>query len=363
MAAEMALNAAAWSPDAPVEVIDRVVIAGGEPRTHKAWPSAELAVNGDLLVAFKSSADHNMTDGATLWLARARDNVKTWTHEILLDSAPDGSQCFITNHGMTRLAEGTLLLTAHRQWHQEYGDKNEIFDHSSFICSDDNGATWTAPSADVRVSYLSGLGETYSYGRAQELADGRVMIPFAGVPKGANNLRLRATGVGFSSDRGKTWNNFSLIHADYTGDVCPNETDVVRLRDGRFLAMIRSKPTLRLYKSYSEDEGKTWTPIEQTLLPGNCPSLIQLYSGAILCGYRNRIEGAEGLGFGVSDDDGATWTHLRNLYDGGHVDCAYPSLVRLRNGDIFCACYTAAQPAWTGWCEIHGLLLRDLTCS
>jgi hypothetical protein len=255
------------------------------------------------------------------------------------------------------------MLTVHRQWHQEHDGRREIFDHPTFIRSDDNGATWTQPGTDVQVPYLSDLGETYSYGRAHELDNGRVMVPFEGVPRGATNLRLRATGVGFSSDRGETWSDFSLIHADYTGDICPNETDVVKLRDGRYLAMIRSNPTLRLYQSFSEDEGKNWTPIEQTPLPGNCPALLPLNSGAVLCGYRNRIVGAEGLAFGVSYNNGATWTHLGNLYDGSNMDCAYPSLVRLPNGDIFCAYYTAAEPAWTGWCEIHGLLLRDLTNS
>lgn len=348
-------------PNSPLEVLDRVVIAGGEPHTHKAWAAAEVAANGELLVAYKDSADHNITDSAVLILARSKDGGRTWTHRRLLEPAPDGSQCFITNHGMTKLKDGTLLLTVHRQWHQEYAGKREIFDHPSFIRSTDNGATWESPTPDVRVPYLSELGETYSYGRAHELHDRRVMIPFSGVPRDATNLRLRATGVGFSHDGGKTWNDFSLIHADYEGTLCPNETDLLKLRDGRYLAMIRSNPTLRLYKSFSSDEGKTWTPIEQTPLPGNCPSLLMLNSGAILCAYRNRTVGSEGLGVGVSYDDGATWTHLRNLYDASNLDCAYPSLVRLPNGDIFCSYYTAAEPAFTGWCEIHGLFLRDLT--
>lgn len=360
MAAEMVMIPAEWQANAPVEVIERVVVAGGEPHTHKAWPAAELAANGDLLVAYKDGADHNITDSAVVMLARSRDNGRTWTHQRILEPAPDHSQCFITNHGMTRLHDGTLLLTVHRQWHQEYGGKREIFDHPTFIRSTDNGKSWEPPLPDVRVPYLSDIGETYSYGRGYEFDDGRVMVPFEGVPVNATNARLRATGVGFSRDRGKTWHEFSLIHADYVGDICPNETDVLKLRDGRYLAMIRSNPTLRLYKSFSSD-GETWTPIEQTVLPGNCPALLLLNSGAVLCGYRNRIEGAEGLGFGVSYDNGGTWTHLGNLYNGSNVDCAYPSMVRLPNGDIFCAYYTAAEPAWRGWCEIHGLLLQDLT--
>jgi hypothetical protein len=35
----------------PFEVVDRVVVAGGEPRSHRAWPAAEVAATGDLVVA------------------------------------------------------------------------------------------------------------------------------------------------------------------------------------------------------------------------------------------------------------------------------------------------------------------------
>ena len=97
-----------------------------------------------------------------------------------------------------------------------------------------------------------------------------------------------------------------------------NETDILRLRDGRFLAVLRegTRPYWS-HKSYSADEGKTWTPYEQVNFKGDCPCLVQLRSGAILCAYRD-LEGAgpdraggsrSGMSVSVSDDAraGAGW--------------------------------------------------------
>ena len=66
------------------------------------------------------------------------------------------------------------------------------------------------------------------------------MVPAYGAPRAARDPRLRITGVAFSNDVGRTWTDFVTIHEDLQGDVCPSEADVIRLADGRYLAMIRA---------------------------------------------------------------------------------------------------------------------------
>ena len=138
---------------------------------------------------------------------------------------------------------------------------------------------------------------------------------------------------------------------------------MLRLADGRLLAMIRANTALRLYQSISTDEGCSWTALQATALPGQCPCLFTLASGALLCAYRDMQEGQPGLGCAVSDDLGETWRPLGALYAGANRDCAYPSIVRLADGRLFCAYYTAPEPAFTGPCDIRGLTLRDRTRS
>lgn len=351
-----------WSSDAPIELLEEVVVAGSEDHaSHKAWAAAEVAANGDLLVAHKDASDHGRTADSFVMLARSRDNGKTWTTRMILPAAPDGSYGWITNHGMTRLHDGTIVMNVIRHWNIQKNGERKYSSHGSFMRSRDNGETWEGPFPEFVPSFLNDLGETYSYGRIMELSDGRLMAPFAGVPRGMDDYSLRSVGVGFSSDGGETWGDYSIIHDDRVGDLKTNETDLLKLKDGRYLAMVRSNPTKWLYKSFSSDEGKTWTPIEKTEIPGNCPSLLRLNSGAILCGFRDRRAESPGMGFGVSYDEGASWQSYGNLYEAPNWDCAYPSLVRLPNGNIFCSFYTSAVPDIYGPCEIHGYILRDKT--
>jgi len=78
---------------------------------------------------------------------------------------------------------------------------------------------------------------------------------------------------------------------------------------------------------------------------------------------RGMREGHPGLACAVSEDLGETWQPLGALDAGANRDCAYPSVVRLADGRLFCAYYAAPEPAFSGPCDIRGLPLRDRTRS
>jgi hypothetical protein len=201
-----------------------------------------------------------------------------------------------------------------------------------------------------------------AYGRCLELQDGRLMVTVYGVPRGVDDHKLRGLGVAFSMDGGLTWPESRPIYEDRRGDICPSETDIIRLPDGRILAIIRANAAKRLYRSYSDDEGQSWSPLEPTEMPGQCPCLIYLASGALLCAYRDMRPEQPGMSCAVSGDWGQSWQPLGYLYKGGNFDCAYPAMTTLPDGRIYCAYYTAATPeAITGTCDIRGLILRDKT--
>ena len=350
--------------DAPIEILDRVVIAGGFGSRHRAMnAAAAVAPNADLLVAYHESTDHHRTMDGALILARSMDGGYTWPIKTPLFAEP-GWDCY-TNHGMARLSDGTLLLhTIRGRRYQDSTGKTRAYIRGSWTRSTDNGYHWQERGSEMDYPFLSRGDRGMSYGLIQELSDGRLMAPFYGVPSSNDDDSLRVAAVAFSSDGGYSWPDYSIIYEDRNGDVNPSETDIIQLADGRYLAMLRANAALRLFRSYSCDEGRTWTSIEATELPGQCPALIYLTSGDILCAYRDMRPEACGMSCAVSGDMGQSWTPLGSLYRGANWDCAYPSLVRLSDDTIFTPFYTAADPEpMTGTCELHGLIIQDESAS
>jgi hypothetical protein len=312
-----------------------------------------------VLAAFTEISDHHRTDDGALALARSPDNGRTWDAKKVVAEEP-GTSCFC-NHGLTRLSDCTFLLHVVRGKHRNTdGGSNRFIARGSFARSVDNGRTWQDWSAVMDYPFLSPAGRGFSYGKVLELADGRLMVPFYGVPREAADPRRRIAAAVFSHDRGASWPDYSIIYKDTEGKIDPSETDFLFLPDGRYLAIMRSNAARLLFRSYSEDGGRTWMAPEATCLPGQCPALIYLESGDILCAYRDLRPDYVGVSCALSRDAGSTWAPLGSLYVGDNTDCAYPSLVRLENGELYCVFYTAAHPAPVyGTCEIHGLVLKD----
>ncbi len=341
---------------APIQVRDRVVVAGGPKGRHRAWPALEMAANGDLLVAYAESDDHHRTNDGALMLARSIDGGRTWPFRKAVAAEPGWD--VYTNHGMTRLSEGKLLLHVVRG--RRDPASNGFYARGSFTQSSDDGRFWERAGPELDYPFVCRSGHAFSYGRVAELSDGRLMVPFYGVPKDVGDRHCRVLAVAFSGDGGFSWPDYAIIHEDRSAVVGPSEADLLQLGDGRFLIVVRANVPGLLYRSYSTDEGRTWSGIQPTDMPGNCPALIALASGEILCVYRDVTLGQPGMSCAASRDLGESWTPLGHLYRGKNRDCAYPSMVNVGEGEILCVYYTA-RDAETGGCEIHGLFLQDRT--
>ncbi len=341
----------------PVRVVDDVLVAGGEERWHRAWPALESTSDGDLVVAYKESPDHHITDQGVLYVARSHDGGRTWPDRRPIAARPGWGSC--THHGMTRLTDGSLLLCVAQGRHP--GGSASIYSRGRFVRSADGGANWDQWSAELDYPFLSPTERGFSYGKIQELPDGRLMAPFYGVPRDAADPKLRILAAVFSPNGGRNWDDHSILCEDPGGELCPSETDVTALPDGRYLAIIRANAQRRLYRSWSEDGGDTWTPAEPTDMPGQCPALLTLRDGSILCAYRDMTDGRPGMSCAVSRDAGVAWEILGYLYRGSNWDCAYPSLAPLPQGRLACAYYTSAEPVSTGSCEIRLIIMDDRT--
>ncbi len=194
--------------------------------------------------------------------------------------------------------------------------------------SEDGGETWSAASP---------IDSYFAICRSQAarvLSTGRVVVPvmtwisaFAGGESEDENNSLVFSWVYYSDDEGRTWKRslselFVSFGQGRNGAYSMEETQLEELSDGRLLLFGRTELG-RHYQSISKDTGVSWsppgpvdlacgyTPMALIRIPATGHLLLvwnQVSTEEILSGlHRHRLSTA------ISKDDGATWTHLRNL--------------------------------------------------
>jgi hypothetical protein len=169
-------------------------------------------------------------------------------------------------------------------------------------------------------------------------------------------------GVTFSDARGDHFAPPVIIAAAPDRDFA--DLDVVRLTDGRFLAVIREFDTQESVAAHSSDDGQTWTPIRLTGFKGANIKLHRLCSGSVLCVYRDEDPARPGVSCSVSDDGGQTWRFAGQLYRAGTdatnvpgSPCGYPDIIPLGDDRLLCTLHT--YPDADGHVDLHQLRLVD----
>ena len=113
--------------------------------------------------------------------------------------------------------------------------------------------------------------------------------------KSETKYKLRAFVVR-SVDNGKTWRYLATIATPQAGVVDDtegfNEWSMVKLEDGRLLAVIRTGHYTPMVASWSSDEGKTWSPpsMPRGLGPGADPHLLKLRDGRLALAYGEIVQ-------------------------------------------------------------------------
>ena len=225
-----------------------------------------------------------------------------------------------------------------------------------FRTSDDEGESWSEETA------INLPGETASnyHDVLFQLRSGRLVLPTRFCPPctfpelkdagaygtfqgkrfktegHAHSPEIDTSQVYFSDDEGDTWKrcpqDIVIWHQDGYGGMWPcDEPGAVQLRDGRLLMMFRT--TLgRLYQSFSDDEGLTWSLPQPTALASSyspCRLRVIPTTGDLLCVW-NQVSGDEirrgfrrsRLSLAISTDDGDSWGHFKTLEVGGPADRA-----------------------------------------
>jgi hypothetical protein len=356
---------AALAPGGPLALrAERVLLRPpGAPRQHQAASLARLD-GGRLLLAFRAgSAPERRNDGAIL-LAASDDGGETWEDPRPLFAYP-GWDCFPMG-GLLRFGGDRLWLVLGRIRFDSALGGDEPMDgwYTAATESRDGGRTWSEPGPEIRL--FPGWTELYGASNPHRLSDGRYLCAAIGTRGRDAGWHAGVVFLDPPGD-GPPGTGFSaLVPVAQAPDRNFADADVVRLADGRLLAVVREMVTRQAFCAHSADEGRTWSPPVPAGFPGANIKLHRLRSGAVLCAYRDEHPARRGVSCSLSEDGGATWRFLGQLYRApagvphrpGYL-CGYPDLVATPDGDLLCVLHT--YPDARGGCDLRSLRLHDAT--
>ncbi len=346
--------------ESPISVVSsRSLFAGPAIRQRSSGSFARLA-SGRLLLCFRQGTGPVRGNDGVVMLSASEDDGATWDEPRPLYAVP-GSDA-IPMGGLVHFADDRLRLAlGHITYDATLGGEEPISDWSIRMTeSRDGGQSWSRVGEEIDL--FPCWTELYGASNPHPLADGRFMFALMGTLGRDHGWQA---GVSFTNDDGDTLTTPVIIAAEPGRDY--SDIDVVRLDDGRFLAVIREHITRQSVFSHSSDEGLSWTPIRPTTFKGANIKLLRLRSGAILCAYRDNDPARPGVSCSVSHDGGESWQFAGQLYAAdparddvegkAGIPCGYPDLVYLNDRDIACVLHPYADQR--GVVDLHFLLLRD----
>ncbi|HZU35122.1 MAG TPA: sialidase family protein [Gemmataceae bacterium] len=306
----------------------QIVCSGEAAGGYAAFPDICRLHNGELFCVFYSGYGHVSTPndqwpkGGRIMAVRSGDNGQTWSKPVvIMDTAKDDR-----DPSIACLQDGTLLLN----WFTL--QKNQVA--VLLARSTDNGKTWSEP---VKLHLASPYPFACS-APVRQLPDGSLIL---GLYHEQGNAAFGATIKSY--DGGKTWTDLALI-GEKAGVYLDAETDVVRLKDSKLLAALRSSK-VDMHYAISDDSGKTWGSVRSFGFKGHCPSFLRHHSGVILLAHR-----VPATSLHWTADEGKTWNGPVRI---DTVDGAYPSMVELPNGLVYCVYYEEGKGS-----SIRGVRLR-----
>jgi predicted neuraminidase len=196
--------------------------------------------------------------------------------------------------------------------------------------SDDDGKTWSSPSKlgkDSKIGHLIGPVKN----KPVQLNDGTLISPSS-----TEHDRWKVH-FEVSKDDGKTWKVIGPIHdGKEFGAIQPS---ILNYKDGRMQIMCRSRQSV-ISQSWSNDQGKTWTPMKAANLPNPNAGTdaVTLSNGTQLIVYNHTNRGGRFpsgrnmLNIAISND-GKDWKPVMTL-EKSKGEYSYPAVIQTNDSMI-----------------------------
>jgi hypothetical protein len=281
---------------------DRHVTVARTPNAERGWwlgfPDIVQTGPTSLVADYVDGAGHG--GGGWLWAKHSNDLGRTWTDPVVVSR-------FGTNSPrLQKLRDGSLLALS------------DIYGEPKYPCvffrSTDGGHTWT--QAGKLDPIAAGGPESCVPSRIVEMADGAWLLVASHCPGEAWHIESGEQLHFYrSADQGKTWSYYSALIPP--PPLSLSEPSIVPLPDGRWLMVAREgSGYIPGVRSYSSDQGKTWsTPEELPFVVNGRTCAALLKDGRMLFTFRNH-NGTPDLWAWAADADEPT----RPLVHGTHIN-------------------------------------------
>jgi hypothetical protein len=313
----------------------QIVCSGEAAGGYAAFPDLCRLPSGELICVFYSGYGHVSTPnaawpgGGRIMAVRSVDNGRSWSKpSVAIDTDRDDR-----DPSIACLKDGTLLMN----WFcppapQAAAQRLTV----RLARSTDRGRTWSEP-VDLKLESPDAFACSTP---ARQLADGSLIL---GLYR-EDGKRAAAFGATVKSfDGGKTWKDLALI-GEHDGVYLDAETDVVELPDHKLLAALRSSK-VDMHFALSDDGGKSWGHVQSFGFKGHCPYFLRHSSGTILLAHRLPATALHWL-----PADSTSWQGPLQI---DSVIGAYPSMVELADGSVYCVYYEEGKGS-----SIRGARLR-----
>ncbi|MDQ3289999.1 MAG: exo-alpha-sialidase [Bacteroidota bacterium] len=192
--------------------------------------------------------------------------------------------------------------------------------------SNNDGQTWSAPER-LPDGILGPIKN-----KPVQLADGTILSPTSTETNDQWRVHLEK-----STDLGKTW---QIVPVDPATQLDVIQPSILFYPNNRLQILCRSKHD-RIVESWSEDNGKTWSPLSKTdvLNPNSGTDAVTLKNGSQILVYNPTIRGNEWskgrakLSVAISKD-GKEWKDIITLEDKPVGEFSYPAVIQTKDGKV-----------------------------
>ena len=320
---------------------------------HNHAPGIVELPGGDLLVSWYRGSGERTADDVAIYGARKRAAQENWSEPFLMADYPNFPDCntcmmvdsqqrlwlfwptiiantwesCLTNY----LVSSSYETEGSPKWEQQGSLflKPDDFEKEALELLDKRLEKQKEVGADLRdrvAKLKQRLGQKLYQRLGWQprckptvLPSGRILLPLY---SDTYSFSLMAV----SDDKGATWYAGEPLMG--FGNIQPA---VLRRDNGTLVAYMREAgPRDKIRVAESTDDGITWGPVGETVLPNPGSGLdgVRLRSGNWAIVYNDTVRGRSSLAVSISDDEGESWRWKRHLERHDNGEYHYPAVIQ-----------------------------------